>query len=123
MFVISQTTTQKSLAYHGKFCDTGISVAFVFLTLVIYLLLHVPVSLLLSLTEWSRRAEDGHLVQLEELLTQAVLQVLVQLAAGRRFVKQVKMLTLTEKGHMPNKKMTCIMSSHVCLHAVFDLNK
>lgn len=48
-----------------------------------YLLLHVPVSLLLlSFSDGSWRAQDGHLVQLEELLTQAVLQVLVQLAAG-----------------------------------------
>lgn len=49
------------------------------------LLLHVPVLLLLLfLPRGSRRTLDGHLVQLEELLTQAVLQVLVQLAAERK---------------------------------------
>lgn len=52
------------------------------------LLLHVPFLLpllfLLRLPRGSRRTQDGHLVQLEELLTKAVLQVLVQLAAGRR---------------------------------------
>ena len=49
-----------------------------------YLLLHVSVPLLLSLPNGSGRAQDGHLVQLEELLTQAVLQVLVQLTAGEK---------------------------------------
>lgn len=52
------------------------------------LVLHVPLlpllRLLLCLPSGSRRTQDGHLVQLEELLTQAVLQVLVQLAAGRK---------------------------------------
>lgn len=57
------------------------------LTLIVYLLLHVPISLLLSLYDGSRRAQDGHLIQLEELLTQAVLQVLVQLAAGTKICR------------------------------------
>lgn len=52
------------------------------------LVLHVPLfpilCLLLRLPSGSRRTQDGHLVQLEELLTQAVLQVLVQLAASRK---------------------------------------
>lgn len=50
------------------------------------LVLHVPLlpvlRLLLRRPGGSSRTQDGHLVQLEELLTQAVLQVLVQLAAG-----------------------------------------
>lgn len=49
------------------------------------LLVHVPIlPVLLCLPSGSRRTQDGHLVQLEELLTQAVLQVLVQLAASRK---------------------------------------
>lgn len=51
------------------------------------LALHVPLRFLLCLPSGSRRTQDGHLVQFEELLTQAVLQVLVQLAAGRK-IKQ-----------------------------------
>lgn len=54
-----------------------------------YLLLHVPISLLLSLPDSSRRALYGHLIQLEKLLTQAVLQVLVEMAAGTQNVKHV----------------------------------
>lgn len=52
----------------------------------LYLLLHVPISLLVHPCDGSRRTQDGHLVQLEELLTQAVLQVLVQVAAGTQCV-------------------------------------
>lgn len=49
------------------------------------LLLHVPILLLLLLfLPRGSRTLDGHLVQLEELLAQAVLQVLVQLAAERK---------------------------------------
>lgn len=60
----------------------------------LYLLIHVPVSLLVLLhllpfSDGSRGAQDGNLVQLEELLTQAVLQVLVQLAAGGECVGNV----------------------------------
>lgn len=58
------------------------------------LVLHVPLlpllRFLLCLPSGGRRAQDGHLVQLEELLTQAVLQVLVQLAAGRKIIKKKK---------------------------------
>lgn len=59
-----------------------------------YLLLHVPVSLLillhlLAFSDGSWGAQDGNFVQLEELLTQAVLQVLVQLAAGGECVGNV----------------------------------
>lgn len=58
------------------------------------LVLHVPLfpilRFLLCLPSGSRRTQDGHLVQLEELLTQAVLQVLVQLAASRK-KKHLKM--------------------------------
>lgn len=56
----------------------------------IYLLLHVPVSLRLSLPDGSSRTKDGHLIQLQELLTQAVLQVLVQLAAGTKCVRRFR---------------------------------
>lgn len=56
----------------------------------VYLLLHVPISFLLLLFSFSGRSrgpQDGNLVQLEELLTQAVLQVLVQLAAGAKICR------------------------------------
>lgn len=82
----------------SKLCDlilTRVTQAFIvaavlipqYLTWMVYLLLHVPVSLLVLLhprpiSDGGRGALDGNLVQLEELLTQAVLQVLVQLAAG-----------------------------------------
>lgn len=53
------------------------------------LVLHVPLlCFLLCLPSGSRRTQDGHLVQLEKLLTQTVLQVLVQLAAGRKKKKK-----------------------------------
>lgn len=81
------------------------------LILMVYLLLHVPISLLLSLPSGSRGAQDEHLIQLEELLTQAVLQVLVQLAAGTQYVRHVrsrnksqgKLFNLDQKGHRPNE--------------------
>lgn len=77
-----------------------------------YLLLHVPVPLLLPLPEWGRRAQDGHLVQLEELLTQAVLQVLVQLATGRQFVKQVRSQKTSQNVQYGLKKDTCQMKNY-----------
>ena len=46
-----------------------------------YLLLHVSIFLFLSLPDGSRWAQYGHLIELEELATQAVLEVLVQLTA------------------------------------------
>ena len=61
----------------SKISDNDIAITSLSRALRVYLLLHVPISLLLYLPDGSRRAQDGHLVQLEELLTQAVLQVLV----------------------------------------------
>lgn len=55
---------------------------------VFYLLLHVPVFILLL--NGSRGAQYGHLIQLQELLTQAVLKVLVQLAAGKQNNHKIK---------------------------------
>lgn len=60
--------------------------------LIRYLLLHVSISLLSSCG--GSRAQDGNLIQLEELLTQAVLQMLVQLAAG---TQNVRLLTCKYK--------------------------
>lgn len=68
---------QTDTALEAKISDTDIAITSLCLALRVYLLLHVPISLLLYLPDGSRRAQDGHLVQLEELLTQAVLQVLV----------------------------------------------
>lgn len=67
---------------------------FLSISLGYYLLLHVPVSFHLLLhclpfSDGGRAALDGNVVQLEKLLTQAVLQVLVQLAAGGEWVGNV----------------------------------
>lgn len=52
-----------------------------------YLLLHVSILFVLSVPSGDSRTQDGHLVQLEELLTEAVLQVLVHLAAGTQKIR------------------------------------
>lgn len=80
-----------------------------------HLLLHVAVVVAppLALSDGRAGAQDGHLVQLEELLTQAVLQVLVQLAAGtecvvtqkKKFEQLLlrKMMTLAENGILTSR--------------------
>lgn len=74
-------------------------------------MLHVSISLLLSLTNGSRGAQDGHLIQLQELLTQAVLQVLVQLAAGTQYVRHILDHRRTSHG---KSKMTPTCSDMQC---------
>lgn len=88
------------------------------------LVLHVPVfsllRFLLHLPSGSRRTQDGHFVQLEELLTQAVLQVLVQLAAGRKNKKRSNWLV-----KYPQRQHSCCLTcsqhfwSDTCLSCVF----
>lgn len=46
-----------------------------------YLLLHVAILFLLTLPNGRWRTQDGHLIQMEDLLAQAILEVLVHLAA------------------------------------------
>lgn len=50
-------------------------------------MLHVPVALLVPLPDG--RAEDGDLVQLQQLLTQTVLEVLVQLTAAQQNIHYI----------------------------------
>lgn len=63
-----------------------------------YLLLHVSISFLLFLPHGSSRAQDGHFIQLQELLTQAVLQMLVQLEAWTRQTGHVSSHKNTTRG-------------------------